>query len=1021
MTIRSSSSHRCKRAFKRRLILESLEARHLLAADFGDAPAPYPVTLEENGARHESVGPTLGLVRDSEVNGTHSANADSDGIDEDAVLSEFDLQATVGANPAVTMLVSNPTGSEATLAGWIDYDQDGSFEASERATAVISPGTGSERVTLLFPDIPEGAAGNTFARFRFSTDASFTSNPSPVGLATDGEVEDYAFTFVSQTAGTVRKSVKLASLLNGVPAISTGNFYHAPTTIGDFDGDGIDDLVVASRGLSGQNQPGSVYLHRMKEDGTVRETTSFSINSPNFGTDVTAAGDINGDGVTDLVVGSNVADGGNGAVFVTFLNSDGTLQSSTKIGTNLNGGPPLRDDDIFGNSVTAIGDLDGDGVSEIVVGANGDDLPADNNGVAYVLFLNRDGTVKRFVRLGEGLNGIPAGTLVRNDSFGYRVDAIGDLNQDGIPDLAVHAPGDDTGGPTRGAVYLLFLAADGTVQSHKKLASNLNGVPTLDDGDQLGRGLGVLSDLDGNGVRELAVGTIWNDTEGTDRGAIYILYMESDGTVSRHVRIADGVNGGPSLADGDKFGTHIASVGDLDGDGVHEIAVTALHDDSGNPNQGAVHVLFMNSAPTNPPSLDPIPDRSLDEDQKQIVLLVPAESPGRVDRIDAKTGTLLDSFGEGVLTSPTDVAIGPEGHYYVVDKTNRAVQKFDRATFEYLGRIVGSLGLRDEFPPSLLVRENGNVLVSTGSTVNEYLNDGSDAGDSRQNDVVDMELGRDASLLTLRGGGSAGRYPSTYPSETHSGNSRFSRAVGGGVAFDASGNIFIAETFSADSDNRLVIQKVGSIPSAEENRAASFGESEIFVTLPGLGGVTDIDFGPDHHLYLSDASLNQIIVVDGQTGEIRQRLQNIDQNGHIAVVTLPGLHPQDATIELTGIGDGDGRNQPLSVTAVSNNPSLIPNPTVDYMSNSDSGRLTITPTADQSGIANITVTVMDGGADDDLQTLQDNKSTLRTFQIQIDSSASIAHDDTTVMWRTDIESETIHVPIGELLQNDFLG
>ena len=64
--------------FARRLRLEGLEPRRLLAIDFGDAPLPYPTTLAENGAQHEATGPQLGATRDTEADGVHSAVADAE-------------------------------------------------------------------------------------------------------------------------------------------------------------------------------------------------------------------------------------------------------------------------------------------------------------------------------------------------------------------------------------------------------------------------------------------------------------------------------------------------------------------------------------------------------------------------------------------------------------------------------------------------------------------------------------------------------------------------------------------------------------------------------------------------------------------------------------------------------------------------------------------------------------------------------------------------------------------------------
>ena len=97
-----------------------------------------------------------------------------------------------------------------------------------------------------------------------------------------------------------------------------------------------------------------------------------------------------GDGVSDLAVGARWDDsGGNnrGAVHVLFMNSDGTVKSSQKIGDGVGGGPPLANSDYFGEAVSLLGDLDGDGASDLAVGARGVDTSGNERGAAYVLFL----------------------------------------------------------------------------------------------------------------------------------------------------------------------------------------------------------------------------------------------------------------------------------------------------------------------------------------------------------------------------------------------------------------------------------------------------------------------------------------------------------------------------------------------------------------------------------------------------------------------------------------------------------
>jgi Cadherin domain/FG-GAP repeat len=89
--------------------------------------------------------------------------------------------------------------------------------------------------------------------------------------------------------------------------------------------------------------------------------------------------------VSDLAIRAS----GCGAVHVVFLNSDGTAKNSRKIANDTGGGPTLRNYDNFGSAVAALGDLDGDGVTELAVGAERDDTGGNSRGAAYVLFLNR--------------------------------------------------------------------------------------------------------------------------------------------------------------------------------------------------------------------------------------------------------------------------------------------------------------------------------------------------------------------------------------------------------------------------------------------------------------------------------------------------------------------------------------------------------------------------------------------------------------------------------------------------------
>ena len=266
-----------------------------------------------------------------------------------------------------------------------------------------------------------------------------------------------------------------------------------------------------------------------------------------------------------------------------------------KIADQLNGGPILGSSDVFGLSVVALGDVDGDGITDLAVGARIDN--SSTVGIisesVYVLFLNVNGTVKSSVRIDIGINLVSLfGT---NPGFGSSLAAMGDLDGDGVPDLAVGAHRDDTGGLHRGAVHVLFLKSDGTVKSSTKIASGMNGGPVLAAHDRFGASVTSMGDLNGDRVTDLVVGAFADDTGGTDRGAVHVLFMNPNGTVQSSVKIASGLNSGPTLADGDFFGFSVTSIGDWDADGVTDLAVGALKDDTGGTNRGAVHLLMMNA------------------------------------------------------------------------------------------------------------------------------------------------------------------------------------------------------------------------------------------------------------------------------------------------------------------------------------------------------------------------------------------------------------------------------------------
>lgn len=412
--------------------------------------------------------------------------------------------------------------------------------------------------------------------------------------------------------GTVFSHQKISDTQGGFTGLLDDNDNFATqsaTSLGDLDGDDVTDIAVgATLDDDGGTDRGAIWILFLNTDGTVKSQQKISDteggfsgvldNADVFGQSTAGLGDLNGDGVPDLAVGAQFdGDGGfrRGAVWILFLDTDGTVKSHQKISDTQGGFTGILENvDAFGSGVTNLGDLDGDGVIDIAVGASDDDDGGTDRGAVWVLFLNADGTVKSHQKISD-TNGGFSGVLDNGDLFGFVVNSLGDLDGDGVTDIAVSAVLDDDGGSNRGATWILFLKADGTVKSHQKISDTEGGfIGGLDNVDFFGWYVSPLDDLDGDGVIEIAVSALLDDDGGTNRGAVWILFLNNDGTVKSYQKISDtegGFIGG--LDNEDWFGSSFTGLGDLDGDGLNDIAVGAGHDDDGGNNRGAVWVLFL--------------------------------------------------------------------------------------------------------------------------------------------------------------------------------------------------------------------------------------------------------------------------------------------------------------------------------------------------------------------------------------------------------------------------------------------
>ncbi len=293
-------------------------------------------------------------------------------------------------------------------------------------------------------------------------------------------------------------------------------------------------------------------------------------------------------GALALLLASSLEAQGTTAAFDKVPTAVGHVRFDQKISQTAGGFTgTLRDEGGFGFSAVALGDLDADGIVELAVSA-----PGSASTAVWILFLNADGTVKTFQEISETEGGFEGD--LGGAGLGDGLAALGDLDGDGVGDLAVGSRLDSDGGPGRGAVWILFLHPNGTVKTHQKI-SDLEGafLGDLEDLDSFGSAVTSLGDLDRDGNLDLAVAAVGDDDGGDAHGAVWVLFLDADGTVGGFQKISDteGSFTG-TLDDSDFFGRSLTSVGDLDCDGNADLVVGAAGDDGGF-RRGAAWVLFL--------------------------------------------------------------------------------------------------------------------------------------------------------------------------------------------------------------------------------------------------------------------------------------------------------------------------------------------------------------------------------------------------------------------------------------------
>ncbi len=440
---------------------------------------------------------------------------------------------------------------------------------------------------------------------------------------------------VAITVTDVNELVPLSSLdgsngfiLNGIDGgDSSGN---SVSSAGDVNGDGYDDLIIGARYADPDgDRSGETYIvyggasapgtNGVLDLSALDGTNGFILNGIDAGDEsgfsVSSAGDVNGDGYDDLIIGAYKADPNEdsaaGETYVVYGGASapgtgGRFNLSALDGTNgfiLNG---IDEEDRSGFSVSSAGDVNGDGYDDLVIGARWADPNSSYAGETYIVYggANAPGT-GGVLDLGalDGSNGFILNGIDFGDQSGYSVSSAGDVNGDGYDDLIIGAPFADPNGINAGEIYLVYGGAnspgtDGVLDLSTLDGSNgfiLNGINL---GDSSGRSVSSAGDVNGDGYDDLIIGARGADPNGFDSGETYVIYggASAPGTGGRfNLSDLDGSNGFilTGIDARDDSGTSVSSAGDVNGDGYDDLIIGArAADPNGDSYAGETYVIY---------------------------------------------------------------------------------------------------------------------------------------------------------------------------------------------------------------------------------------------------------------------------------------------------------------------------------------------------------------------------------------------------------------------------------------------
>ncbi|MEH2280482.1 MAG: tandem-95 repeat protein [Nostoc sp.] len=380
-------------------------------------------------------------------------------------------------------------------------------------------------------------------------------------------------------------------VINGIDGGRSGS---SVSNAGDINGDGFDDLIIGATGgvVFGSNSGFGASFNLSSLDGSNGFMINKGIDESNYlGSSVSNAGDINGDGFNDLIIGADFASPNDqslaGQSYVVFGSSSfsASLNLLDLDGSNGFVIDGIDASDRSGISVSSAGDINGDGFDDLIIGAfNASPNGQLNAGESYVVFGSGSGFEASLNLLNlDGSNGFVINGIDASDYSGISVSSAGDVNGDGFDDLIIGATQYARFGRVEsGKSYVVFGSSSGCKATLN--LSDLNGsngfvINGIDVGDRLGSSVSSAGDFNGDGFDDLIIGANGADPNGQfDAGESYVVFGSSSGFgASLNLLNLNGSNGLVinGIDAGDASGFSVSSAGDINSDGFDDLIIGA--------------------------------------------------------------------------------------------------------------------------------------------------------------------------------------------------------------------------------------------------------------------------------------------------------------------------------------------------------------------------------------------------------------------------------------------------------------